>query len=105
MREPSGLRPVSEGLSDILSRLGLPAHLDLATLVQDWADIAGEPFGSMSTPAGYRDGELLLSVGDGTAASLLKFRVAELVGRLDEHFGRGAVTSVRIAVGRPKTKH
>jgi hypothetical protein len=30
--------------------------------------------------------------------------VGELIGRLDEHFGKGAVTSVRIMVGRPKTK-
>jgi hypothetical protein len=106
MTEPlhPGLRPISDGLSDILTRLGIPADLDLATLVEDWPEIAGDPFGSMSTPAGYGDGELVLSVSDGTAASLLKFRVGELIGRLDEHFGKGAVTSVRIIVGRPKTK-
>lgn len=100
-----GLRPISDGLSEILTRLGIPADLDLSTLVEDWSRIAGDPFGSMSAPAGYRDGELVLSVSDGTAASLLKFRVGELIERLDEHFGKGAVTSVRIVVGRPKTKH
>lgn len=106
MSEPQhpGLRPISDGLSDILTRLGIPADLDLSTLVEDWSDIAGDPFGGMSTPAGYRDGELVVSVSDGTAASLLKFRVSELIERLDQHFGTGAVTSVRIVVGRPKSK-
>jgi hypothetical protein len=106
MTEPvhPGLRPISDGLSDILTRLGIPADLDMSTLVEDWPRIAGDPFGGASTPAGYRDGELVLSVSDGTAASLLKYRVGELIERLDEHFGKGGVTSVRIVVGRPKTK-
>jgi hypothetical protein len=104
MSEIPGLRPISDGLSDILTRLGIPADLDLSNLVEEWPEIAGDPFGQMATPGGYRDGELVLTVADGTAASLLKFRVGELIERLDGHFGKGAVTSVRIVVGRPKTK-
>jgi hypothetical protein len=43
-----------------------------------------------------------LSVADGVAASLLKYRVGDLIGRLASRFGEGVVTSVRIKVGGRK---
>jgi hypothetical protein len=47
---------------------------------------------------------LTLVATDGVAASLLKYRVGDLVGRLGERFGEGVVTSVRIRVGGLKKR-
>ena len=101
-RPDRGLRPVGDGLSGILTRLGLPAELDLGTMIEEWPTVGGDGFGSMSRPGGFRDGELTLMVSDGTAASLLKYRVGELLERLDDRFGKGRVTTVKIQVEKAK---
>jgi hypothetical protein len=41
-------------------------------------------------------------VADGSAASLLKFHIGDLVTRLAGRYGPGTVTSVRIRVGGGK---
>ena len=102
MTSDDGLRPIGAGLEKMLRALGMPETIDVASLVDDWATIAGEPFGSMSSPASFGDGVLTLRAEDGVAASLLKYRVGDLIGRLSERFGDGVVTSVRIRVGGRK---
>jgi len=93
-----GLRPIGAGLEKMLRDLGMPETIDFAALVDDWPETAGEPFGSMSTPVSFGDGVLTLVTEDGVAASLLKYRVGDLIGRLAKRFGDGVVTSVRIRV-------
>jgi len=41
-------------------------------------------------------------VADGAAASLLKFRISDLVQRLEMRFGPGTVTTIRLRVGGTK---
>jgi len=100
--DPRDLTPVGDGLERMLSDLGMPESLDVAALVETWSEVAGEPFASMSRPASFGSGELTLEVADGAVASLLKYRVGDLVERLARRFGEGRVTSVRIRVGRHK---
>jgi hypothetical protein len=95
---------VSEGLDGILRRLGLPADIDMSSLADDWDEVCGEPFSTISRPAGFRAGELVVEVDDGPAATLIKYRVGELIERLDERYGRGRVTSVRVTVSRSKKR-
>lgn len=97
-RRRRGLEPLSTGLDDILSKLGLPPDLGMASMVEEWPEVAGEPFGSLSRPAGYSGGELILSVADGSSATLLRYRITELIERLDRQYGKGRVTSIRIVV-------
>ncbi len=96
------LTPVGDGLDGLLRSMGMPAALDVPTLVDEWAEIAGEPFASLSRPAAFGSGELILEVPDGSVASLLKYRLGDLVERLSRRFGEGRVTSVRIRVGGRK---
>lgn len=98
-RRRRGLEPLSAGLDAILAKLGLPPDMAMASMVEEWPQVAGEPFGSLSRPAGYSGGELTLSVTDGPSATLLRYRIDELIERLDERYGKGRVTSVRIRVG------
>jgi predicted nucleic acid-binding Zn ribbon protein len=101
-RRRRDLEPLSKGLDDILTKLGLPPDLGMASMVEEWPEVAGEPFGSLSRPAGYSGGELTLSVADGASATLLRYRITELVERLDRQYGKGRVTSIRIIVGGSK---
>lgn len=100
--DDQGLRQVGSGIEKMLRELGMPEMFDVATMVENWPEIAGEPFGSMSAPASFGGGVLTLSVTDGVAASLLKYRVGDLIERLAGRFGEGVVTSVRIKVGGRK---
>ncbi|HSG78431.1 MAG TPA: DUF721 domain-containing protein [Acidimicrobiia bacterium] len=100
--ERRDLTPVGDGLERMLRALGMPEAIDVTTLVDRWDEVAGEPFASLSRPASFGRGELTLEVADGAVASLLKYRVGDLVDRLARRFGEGRVTSVRIRVGRGK---
>lgn len=98
-----GLSPVGSGLPEMLKRLGMPEEFDVSRLADDWAEVAGAPFAGLSSPVAFGAGELVVSVVDGTAASLLKFRIGDLVERLAARYGAGRVTSVRLTVrGRKK---
>ncbi|HLE38090.1 MAG TPA: DUF721 domain-containing protein [Acidimicrobiia bacterium] len=96
------LRPIGAGLERLLRDMGMPRAFDVARLADEWPEAAGEPFASLSRPASYRGGELVLEVADGASASLLKFRIGDLIERLTERYGPGAVTTVRIRVGGGK---
>lgn len=96
------LRPIGSGLERLLRDMGMPRVFDVARLADEWEEAAGEPFASLAEPVSYGGGELVLRVADGSAASLLKFRVEALVERLAERYGAGNVTSVRIRVGTSK---
>lgn len=97
-----GLEPVRGFLDEVLQRFGMPGSADLDTLVGRWEELAGEPWGSRSRPAGLRSGELVVEVDDGSVATLLKYRSAALLDALEEGLGARIVTSVKIRVARPK---
>lgn len=96
------LEPIGGDLEALLTRLGMPPTLDVSRLVDEWDELAGEPFSTMAIPAGFDDGELLLEVADGSAASLMKYRAGALLDRLRESLGDGIVDRIRIRVGKPK---
>ena len=102
MRDGSDLEPIGRDLDAMLARLGMPAAVDLTVLVAGWEELAGEPFAGMAEPVGFKNGELVVQVGDGAAASLLKYRVGPLLDRLRERFGEGAIDSVKIRIGNRK---
>ena len=54
------LEPVAGFLDQVLRKLGMPDPVDLLRLVDEWPDVAGEPWGTRSRPAGLTDGELLV---------------------------------------------
>lgn len=96
------LEPVAGDLEALLTRLGMPRTVDLGRLVDEWGEIAGEPFSTMTAPAGFDDGELVVEVPDGAAASIMKYRAGALLDRLREALGDGVVDSIRIRVANPK---
>jgi predicted nucleic acid-binding Zn ribbon protein len=97
----SDLERIGDRLEAVLRRLGMPAPLDLARLVEEWGALAGEPWASRAIPVGLRDGELVVEVGHGTDATLLKYQVGALLERLEKGLGTRLVQAVRIRVGGP----
>jgi hypothetical protein len=91
------LEPIGDSVEEVLHRLGIPAVASLARLVEEWAQIAGERW-AVAEPVGLAAGVLVVEVGDGLHASLLRYDVAALLERLSNHVGEGVITSVRIRV-------
>ncbi len=98
MKEPTPIRDLLEG---VLERLGVARPLEVADLVGKWEELAGEPWASRSTPVSLHSGELVVEVGDGGTASLLRYQTGALLERLESHVGKGLVESVRVRVRRP----
>lgn len=98
----SDLKPVAEGLEEILRRLGIPSPGALERLVADWPELAGEPWAGRTAPAGWQRGELVLEVADGATASLLRYQVPALLERLESALGARLVEGVRLRVRSAK---
>jgi hypothetical protein len=98
----SDLEPIGGEVEEFLTKLGMPPMLDVARLVDEWDELAGEPFSSMATPAGFSDGELVVEVTNGPAASIMKYRAGALLDRLRDSLGDGVVERIRIRVENPK---
>lgn len=94
----SDLQRVGDDLEAVLRRLGLPAPGAVERLVNDWAQVAGEPWAERAVPVGLHRGELVLEVADGATASLLKYQVSGLLERLERALGARLVESVRLRV-------
>ncbi len=99
-----GLEEISDVLDDVMRRLGVARPVDVAQLVTDWDDTAGEPWAGRSQPAALEGGELVVEVSDGAAASLLRYQTGDLIRRLEKVLGQGLVTSVRIRVAHHRTE-
>jgi len=96
------LERVGGFLDRVLRGLGMPDPLDLNRLVDGWEDLAGEPWGTRSQPAGLDGGELVVEVDDGSIATLLTYQREALIGRLERRLGTPLVTSIKIRVARHK---
>ena len=96
------LEKVGGFLEQALRRFGMPDPVDLNRLVDEWEELAGEPWGTRSRPAGLNDGELIVEVDDGSVATLLTYQKRSLVERLTERLGVPLVTSVKVRVTRRK---
>ena len=74
-----GPQPISDVLAEVMRRLGVSHPVDVAQLVADWDETAGEPWAGRSRPASLEGGELVVEVFDGASASLLRYQVGGLV--------------------------
>ena len=59
-----GMVPVSDTVSTILLRLGLPPIARLEELIRRWEELAGSQWGSQAAPIVVRHGELLVEACD-----------------------------------------
>lgn len=93
MSQPESLEDVMRG---VLAQLGLPAPSISDSLRENWAAVAGEPWGSQTRPLFIRDKELMVEATSNGLVAMLRYGVGDLLRRLDGHLGEGLVESVRV---------
>jgi len=100
-REPT---EITDLLGPILERVGTGAGMKAARLIEEWPQVGGDLWNSRSIPIGIRSGILLVEVPTGAEASLLKFDIPALIGRIAGRFGADLVTGVRFRVASSRTR-
>ncbi len=94
--EPDGLVPVADGLGAIIGGLGLPPLELLGQLFEAWSDVAGSQWASLASPIVVKHGELLVEAADRRIVRWLRHDAEPLVRRIEQRFGSGFVTRVRV---------
>ena len=92
-------KEISEILGRVIESAAVGVDVRQAELIQGWEDIV-PPDWALATPVGVRNEVLLVEVGDGATAALLRYQREPLMGAIAEAFGPGLIRSVRITVSR-----
>ena len=98
--EPKQPKEISELLGSIIEKAAVGIDVRQADLIGDWETFAPPDWVTFGTPVGVRDLSLLVEVSDGSAATLLKYQISDLLVAIEERFGGGLVTGVRVKVAR-----
>ncbi|MBT8192348.1 MAG: DUF721 domain-containing protein [Acidimicrobiia bacterium] len=94
------LDPVADMLAPYLERLGITKPDAAARVMNDWTNLAGEPWATSTRPGKLEHGELTLDVVDAGTLSVLRYRTGELLQALDDAVGEGLVEVIRLRVAK-----
>ena len=97
--EPVHLR---DAIAAVGKELGLPPADVVGTLVSQWEDIVGPAIAQHAEVRSVRDGECTIVVDGPAWATQLRYAANDLVRRVNERCGDGAVTSVKVVVTGPR---
>lgn len=100
-KEPKQPKEISELLGSIIEKAAVGIDVRQSDLIGDWEAFAPQDWVTFGRPVGVRDLSLLVEVADGSAATLLKYQIPDLLSAIEERFGSGLVTGVRVKVSRP----
>ena len=90
---------ISDVLGSIIEKASVGIDVRHGQLVTDWKVFAPDDWVTFGKPVGVRDQALLVEVSDGSAATLLRYQKADLIKAIEERFGTGIVTAVKVRIG------
>jgi predicted nucleic acid-binding Zn ribbon protein len=93
-------KPVSASLDRLASKLGAPKVAALGVVFSHWNDVVGDVVAAHAKPLSLQDGRLVVGVDEPGWATQLNYLTADLLRRLEELAGPGAVTAVEVRVRR-----
>jgi predicted nucleic acid-binding Zn ribbon protein len=94
--------PLRDAIAMVGKELGLPSPDLIATLTSRWVDIVGPAIAAHAQVRSVRDGECTIVVDGPAWATQLRYGSSDLVARVNERCGEGAVTSVKVVVAGPR---
>ena len=90
---------ISEVLGSIIEKASVGIDVRHGQLVTEWKSFAPDDWVTFGTPVGVRYKTLLIEVSDGSAATLLRYQMRDLLDAIEERFGTGIVSSVKVRIG------
>jgi len=94
--------PLRDAIAAVGKELGLPPADVVGTLNSQWEDIVGPAIAQHAQVRSVRDGECTIVVDGPAWATQLRYAANDLLGRVNERCGDGAVTSVKVVVSGPR---
>lgn len=103
--EPKQPEEISDVLASVIEKAAVGVDIRHGQLVDGWDSVVPPDWQRFGTPVGVKGGTLLVEVPDGSAASLLKYQINDLILAIDQQFGSDLVRDVRIKIGHaPSTR-
>jgi predicted nucleic acid-binding Zn ribbon protein len=93
-------RPLADGIERLLQGLGAPPVPVLTLLAERWEEVVGPAAAAHCRPGAVTDGCLHVEVTEPAWASQIRWQQAEIVRRVADLAGPGAVGRVDVRVGR-----
>jgi len=102
LADPDGapLRCVGDDLDVLVRRLGAPAGRATASVFTQWAQAVGAGVAAHAQPLSLRGTTLVVGVDTPAYATQLRMLAPQLITRLTEMAGPGAVESIEVRVRR-----
>jgi predicted nucleic acid-binding Zn ribbon protein len=94
--------PLRDALAIVGRELGVPSPHLVETLVARWVDIVGPAIAAHAHVRSVRNGECTIVVDGPVWATQLRYGSSDLIERVNERCGGGAVTSVKVVVAGPR---
>ena len=91
---------ISDVLGSIIEKASVGIDVRHGDLIERWESLVPPDWASVAKPIGVKEGTLLVEVENGTAGSLLKYQIGDLVRAISAEFGSDLVTDVRLKVSR-----
>lgn len=93
-------RTVGDVVAQVLKRAGLNDRIAEETMIREWAGMVGDFLAAQSKPSGLRNGVLQVSVLQSAVRYDLERNLKrEILGRLQQRFGKTVVKDVRFVSG------
>ncbi|MFQ5555020.1 MAG: DciA family protein [Acidimicrobiia bacterium] len=102
---PGSLQPVGELLDGVLSTVGGGNVPPLLTLREQWHEIAGTRWAEVSRPVEIVGDTVIVEVGDGATASLMRYDTGAVEQRLEGVSAAPDLRRIRIKVAARSRHH
>ena len=94
--------PLRDAIAAVGRELGLPPADVVGALAEQWEDIVGPAVARHAEVRSVRDGECTIVVDGPAWATQLRYAATDLVRRVNERCGEGAVRSLKVVVSGPR---
>ncbi|MBT8250780.1 MAG: DUF721 domain-containing protein [Acidimicrobiia bacterium] len=98
------MKPIAQILESVVEHLvdQRQSSTSSLTVLANWETLAPPVWSEHGRPIRLEDGELVVALPDGATASLLRFRVGELMDAINGALETAAVTTVRVITERTR---
>ena len=90
------LSSFESSLGDVFRRMGLPDPVLMSQLVDEWDELAGNPWVGRSRPVVIQGRTLVVEASSPSMVAFLRYGAAQLVESLKARFGEGVVDQIEV---------
>ncbi|HEY4584458.1 MAG TPA: DUF721 domain-containing protein [Acidimicrobiia bacterium] len=90
------LSSFESSLGEVFRKMGLPDPVLMSELIDEWEELAGNPWVGRSRPVVIRGRTLVVEASSPSMVAFLRYGATQLVETLSARFGAGVVDQVEV---------